>query len=152
MGQVKVRERQDLAYRDAATVVPRPTSEPVVTEPVTESAPVPVTSDEWGIEVTPTLLFRYSALTYNGHRIHCDRDVEGYPGLVTHGPLQAMVMAEHARTHGRNGDLMFSYRLLAPLFDYQEMVAGATRDGDATITWVRDFYGRQTAAGELRDA
>ncbi len=54
-----------------------------------------------GVEVSPALLFRFSALTYNAHRIHYDRDyardVEGYPGLFTHGPLQALAMAESAR-------------------------------------------------------
>ena len=61
----------------------------------------PAGEDEWKIEVSPTLLFRFSALTYNAHRIHYDRDyardVEGYPGLLTHGPLQALAMAEAAR-------------------------------------------------------
>ena len=54
--------------------------------------------------MTPPLLFRYSALTYNGHRIPYDRDyardVEGYPGPLTHGPLQALAMAEAVRTAG----------------------------------------------------
>ena len=66
--------------------------------PVTRS---PAGEDEWEVEVSPALLFRFSALTYNAHRIHYDRgyarDVEGYPGLLTHGPLQALAMAEAAR-------------------------------------------------------
>ena len=52
----------------------------------------------------PVLLFRFSALTYNAHRIHYDRDyarAEGYPGLVVHGPLQALLMAELAGLPGR---------------------------------------------------
>ena len=68
----------------------------------------PPEDGEWSIEISPTLLFRFSALTYNGHRIHYDRDyardVEGYPGLVTHGPLQALAMAEAARARGATPD------------------------------------------------
>ena len=68
------------------------------------------------------LLFRYSALTFNGHRIHYDRDycrdVEGYPGLVFHGPLTATLLAELAITRMPGRRLRgFSFRAVAPLFD-----------------------------------
>lgn len=74
------------------------------------------------IEPTPTLLFRYSALTFNTHRIHYDRDycldVEGYPGLVVHGPLQATLLAGEAagRANGRKIEKL-TFRARAPLFD-----------------------------------
>ena len=58
---------------------------------------------DWPVTVDPVLLFRFSALTYNAHRIHYDREyarAEGYPGLVVHGPLQALLMAELARSRG----------------------------------------------------
>ena len=92
------------------------------------------------IEVSPALLFRFSALTYNAHRIHYDRDycrdVEGYPGLLTHGPLQALAMAEAARagrnTGGRTGDVSFAYRLVSPLFDDQGLIVGAAPGPDGT--------------------
>ncbi len=105
--------------------------------------------------MTPTLLARYSALTYNAHRIHYDRDfardVEGYPGLLVHGPLQALAMAEAARRLGGGGwqPVTFAYRLLSPLFDHQGMSVSATRDGDAIRTAVRDDQGRDTATGQL---
>jgi 3-methylfumaryl-CoA hydratase len=111
--------------------------------------------------MSPTLLFRFSALTYNAHRIHYDRgyarDVEGYPGLLVHGPLQALAMAEAARAAGYpdgagTGDLVFDYRLLSPLFDHQGMVVSAVREGDVTSTAVRDSHGRQTASGTLRSS
>jgi len=70
----------------------------------TDAAEAPVVAPgdgERAIPISPTLLFRFSALTYNAHRIHYDRDfardVEGYPGLLTHGPLQALAMTEAAR-------------------------------------------------------
>ena len=63
----------------------------------------------------PVLLFRYSALTFNGHRIHYDRDyvtkVEGYPGLIFHGPMQAAFIVElAAKLHGGAAPKKFSYR------------------------------------------
>lgn len=117
---------------------------------------MPPADGEWAIDVSPVLLFRFSALTYNAHRIHYDRDyardVEGYPGLLTHGPLQALAMAEAARAAGcgQDGDLDFEYRLKSPLFDHQGMSVSAVSEQGATTTQVRDSRGRQTAAGTLR--
>jgi 3-methylfumaryl-CoA hydratase len=142
-GELVLEEEQDLVYRDAAGRLAMP---------VGEGPPVPVAEGEWSIEVTPTLLFRFSALTYNAHRIHYDRDyardVEGYPGLLTHGPLQAIVMAEAARARSFAGDF-FEYRLVSPLFDHQGMVVSATA-GTGAETAVRDVHGRRTATGTLR--
>jgi 3-methylfumaryl-CoA hydratase len=152
---VVIDEQQDIVYREAPSPA-GPLSVPVEEAPVVQAADA-----EWLIEVSPTLLFRFSALTYNAHRIHYDRDyamrVEGYPGLLTHGPLQALAMAEAARAVERGGDrdggrLSFDYRLTAPLFDYQGMVVRAVREQEATVTGVRDIHGRQTAAGTLQKA
>jgi 3-methylfumaryl-CoA hydratase len=103
------------------------------------------------------LLFRFSALTYNAHRIHYDRDyardVEGYPGLLTHGPLQALAMAEAARgviPGGDPNDVTFEYRLLSPLFDHQGMLVSVVPGAEETVTSVRDRYGRRSAVGTLR--
>jgi 3-methylfumaryl-CoA hydratase len=144
-GQLVIDERQDLVYREA---VP-----PVVDPP---GAVVPAADGEWAVDVSPTLLFRFSALTYNAHRIHYDRDyardVEGYPGLLVHGPLQALAMAEAARARGvgSGAGLVFEYRLTAPLFDFQGMVVTAVAGQGVATTTVRDRYGRQTATGTLR--
>lgn len=142
-GEVVVSEQQDIVYREPVPLA------------VPDDGPVtPPTDDEWSIEVSPTLLFRFSALTYNAHRIHYDRDyardVEGYPGLLTHGPLQALAMAEAARAQGSGGRLSFEYRLVSPLFDHQGMVVSADKGTAATTTTVRDMHGRQTATGTLR--
>ncbi|OLF10849.1 FAS1-like dehydratase domain-containing protein [Actinophytocola xanthii] len=143
-GRVVVDEEQDIVYRDAASPAP------VAPD---GGEPVPPTEDEWSIDVSPTLLFRFSALTYNGHRIHYDRDyardVEGYPGLLTHGPLQALAMAEAARARGLTGNLAFEYRLVAPLFDHQGLVARADPGPETTTTAVRDLHGRRTATGTV---
>jgi 3-methylfumaryl-CoA hydratase len=151
-GAVVVDEEQDIVYRDAAPAAAPPS--PKAPPPV-----VPVGTGEREIEVTPALLFRFSALTYNAHRIHYDRDycrdVEGYPGLLTHGPLQALAMAEAARdasgAGSPTGDVSFEYRLVAPLFDDQGLIVSAVPGPDGAIaTAVRDRYGRQTATGTLR--
>jgi 3-methylfumaryl-CoA hydratase len=154
-GHVIIEEQQDIVYREAAFPAGQPPAPPE------EGPAVPPAAGEWAIEVSPTLLFRFSALTYNAHRIHYDRDyarhVEGYPGLLTHGPLQALAMAEAARRAGYGGDhhdgrLHFDYRLTSPLFDHQGMRVSAVRDHDAMVTAVRDTSGRQTATGTLRNA
>jgi 3-methylfumaryl-CoA hydratase len=151
-GQLVVDEEQDIVYR-------QPVIDSGQAAVPDESPVVPPASGERAVEISPTLLFRFSALTYNAHRIHYDRDyaskVEGYPGLLTHGPLQALSMAEAARTAGYpgradgNGGLSFSYRLAAPLFDHQGMIVSAGQGEDAIVTAVRDIYGRQTASGTL---
>jgi 3-methylfumaryl-CoA hydratase len=154
-GELVVDEEQDIVYRPA---VPRAAP---ATTPAASAAAVAAGADEWEIDVSPTLLFRFSALTYNAHRIHYDRDyardVEGYPGLLTHGPLQAIAMAEAARAGaGGTADTCgqdFAYRLESPLFDHQGMIVRAVREEEeaVTATSVRDALGRRTASGILRD-
>lgn len=148
-GRVVVDEEQDIVYRDASPATPTPSS-----AAAEDGVAKPPNAHEWSLDITPTLLFRFSALTYNAHRIHYDRDyatqVEGYPGLLTHGPLQALAMAEAARATGCTGDLSFEYRLTAPLFDHQGLIVRPWHENDATETTVRDVHGRQTAHGILR--
>jgi 3-methylfumaryl-CoA hydratase len=154
-GAVVVDEEQDLVYR-AAPGLPAPG--PRATEPratAAEAPVIPAGAREREIGISPAVLFRFSALTYNAHRIHYDRDycrdVEGYPGLLTHGPLQAVAMAEAARAAGGRGDdVAFAYRLVSPLFDDQGLIVGTADGPDGAIaTFARDRYGRQTAAGTL---
>ena len=155
-GQLVIDEERDIVYREAVTgPAPAPAAEAAVAgEPASEPAEVPPGEGEREVDVSPTLLFRFSALTYNAHRIHYDRDycrdVEGYPGLLTHGPLQALAMAEAARAAGHaDGNLTFGYRLVSPLFDYQGLIVGAVPGQGGVTTAARDRYGRQTAAGTL---
>jgi len=149
-GEVVVDEEQDIVYRDAAP--PGQATGQAGSGPA--EGVVPAGDGDWEIEVSPTLLFRFSALTYNAHRIHYDRDysrdVEGYPGLLTHGPLQALAMAEAARARGVSGDLTFEYRLLSPLFDHQGLIVSVSKAAGGVgglAVAARDKYGRQTANG-----
>ena len=91
-------------------------------------------------------MFRYSALTFNPHRIHYDRDyareVEGYPGLVVHGPLLAqylILVAEHLL----GGLTRFTFRATAPLFDFEEGAFCAAPAETGLDLWVRGPDGRQ---------
>jgi 3-methylfumaryl-CoA hydratase len=155
--QVVVDEEQDVVYRE-------PVAAPgaAAAADSDDADPVPAGAGEWEIPVSPTLLFRFSALTYNAHRIHYDRDfardVEGYPGLLTHGPLQALAMAEAARAargsedqrNAARGERLFEYRLLSPLFDHQGLIVSAIPGDGAITTAVRDRAGRQSASGTLK--
>jgi 3-methylfumaryl-CoA hydratase len=147
-GGLVIDEEQDIVYRDAAPPPAQPAIAPA------EVPAAPAAEGDWKIDISPTFLFRFSALTYNAHRIHYDRDyareAEGYPGLLAHGPLQALAMAEAARARGCGGDQAFEYRLTSPLFDDQGMTVRAIRSREGTVTTVQDLRGRQTASGTLQ--
>jgi 3-methylfumaryl-CoA hydratase len=132
-------EEQDIVYRH------NPPSPNVVIAP---SGPAARTDEDWkrGWTVDPTLLFRYSALSYNGHRIHYDLDycrrVEGYPGLVVHGPLLATLMLELVKERGPDRAIReFSFRAHTPLFDTEAFEVCGKLSGEGAELWVR-------AAGE----
>ena len=105
-------ERQDIVFRE-----PAPRSVPVANELPT--APMEPKLDRWVVNTDPVLLFRYSALTMNGHRIHYDHlyatEVEGYADLVVHGPLQATLMLTLATEKLGHLPKRFNYRGLTPL-------------------------------------
>ena len=94
----------------------------------------------------PVLLFRYSALIFYGHRIHYDvdyaRDVEGYPGLVVHGPLLAALSGELGRNQNpEKQPKKMEIKAVSPLFAPQPFHVEAREDSDATRTWVRGADG-----------
>jgi 3-methylfumaryl-CoA hydratase len=94
----------------------------------------------------PVMLFRYSALTGNGHRIHYDHpyvtQVEGYPGLVVHGPLQATLMAALALEAAPGRALRhFAFRGKRPCFDGRPLAVLARREGEAITLETRDETG-----------
>jgi 3-methylfumaryl-CoA hydratase len=103
---------------------------------------------QWRRVVTPdpVLLFRFSALTFNGHRIHYDRPYttgeEGYPGLVVHGPLQALLLLELVRNAVPDRPVRrFEYRALAPIFDTAPFSVNGVPDGDKVRLWTADGAG-----------
>jgi 3-methylfumaryl-CoA hydratase len=122
-GELAVVEEQDVVYRSQPAGSPRTTAPEPAEEP--DAAPG---DGQLRIDPDPRMLFRFSALTYNTHRIHYDQPyvtgVEGYPGLVVHGPLLALLLLELPRRH-RPGRALerFSYRLTRPVFVGRPVVA-----------------------------
>jgi len=127
-----ITEEHDIVYRDARA--------PGEATP----APKPAPSDStWQRDIIPddVLLFRYSALTFNGHRIHYDRRYvtteEGYPGLIVHGPLLATLLLDLYRRHDARPVKSFSFRALAPVFDITRFTVHGTPDATGAKLWVR---------------
>lgn len=146
-GHVAVTEEQDILYRMAgSTVPPRPGPAPAADEAPPEG--------RLELAVDPVLLFRFSALTYNAHRIHYDAEYaerEGYPGLVVHGPLQALLMGECFHRSGRSlVGSTFSYRLVAPTFGQQRIEVTTHVTAGQPSAVVRDGHGRTTATATLQ--
>ena len=107
-GVLMVRERQDLIFRNMESFV---AAKPAGHRPVADL--------HWTVDADALLLFRFSALTFNGHRIHYDADyarrIEGYEGLLVHGPLQAALALNQAATLLGTAPKHFTYRCPAPL-------------------------------------
>ncbi|MFJ4192531.1 MaoC family dehydratase N-terminal domain-containing protein [Pseudomonas sp. NPDC089534] len=135
-GVVAIRERQDIVYRGPA----------VAGAPPGGGAQRAGELEHW-IDTPPTLLMRYSALTFNAHRIHYDlpyaTQVEGYQGLVVQGPLQASVLFNLAARHAGRVPTRFAYRGLVPLIAGRPFRAAASwvHQGDSLNAWSQDADG-----------
>jgi len=136
---IALTEEQDLVYRALA--------KPGDPAPAPQPAP---SGAKWERRIRPddVLLFRYSALTFNGHRIHYDRryatETEGYPGLVVHGPLIATLLLDLLRRHLPSADVTrFDFRAVSPLFDTSPFkVCGKPESDGKTISlWAADASG-----------
>jgi 3-methylfumaryl-CoA hydratase len=134
-GVTAIAERQHIVYRErtATSVAPAAASRPAT----------------WSreIAVSDALLFRYSALLFNAHRIHYDRDycrAEGYGGLLVHGPLQASYLLHYATEIRGSVPARFDFRGVAPLIDDQGMILNAVEREGGLELWVSDRTGRMT--------
>ncbi|MEO5659731.1 MAG: MaoC family dehydratase N-terminal domain-containing protein [Polaromonas sp.] len=142
-------EEHDIVYRAAAQP-----GDPV---------PAPLAAERgaaWQREIVPddVLLFRYSALTFNGHRIHYDRryvtEVEGYPGLIVHGPLIATLLVDLLRRHAPDAFIQsFDFKAVRPTFDLHPFRINGqpSEDGKTVRLWAEDHEGWLTmqATAEL---
>ncbi len=138
-----ITEEHDIVYRglDAPAVRPTGQTKPAEAADITRS-----------VEPSAPLLFRYSALTFNGHRIHYDRkytmETEGYPGLIVHGPLQATLLI------GLGGELAgrpldrFDFRATKPLFDLAPFTISGRRTQAGFALWAADAAGERTMSAE----
>jgi 3-methylfumaryl-CoA hydratase len=125
-------EEQDIVYRaavEAGTVAAQRNAAPATDKPMWSTP----------IELDPVLVFRYSALTFNAHRIHYDlpyaRDVEGYPALVMNGGLTAQLLIETARPHLPRPIAAYAARAMSPLFVGQRVAFSGRLAGDAAALW-----------------
>ena len=145
--QHEVRNAAGLALTEEHDIVYR--AMPAPGDPVPPPQ-APSVHGEWAREIVPdpVLLFRYSALTFNGHRIHYDRsyatEVEGYPGLVVHGPLIATLLLELARRE-RPGAVLasFGFKAVRPVFDLHpfHLRGTSSADGRGAQLWAEDHEG-----------
>ena len=132
-------EFHDIVYREAAKrddAAPPPKAAP--------------TENPWQRRWVPddVLLFRYSALTFNGHRIHYDRkyvtEVEGYPGLIVHGPLIATLLLDLLRSKLPDAVVRrYEFRAVRPLFDIHpfDVCGQPSADGKSVRLWAKDHEG-----------
>jgi len=146
-GRVCIVDDNDIVYRTpGSSLAPRAGTLRDEPEPAPRGPALTLTADE-------ALLFRFSALTYNAHRIHYDHNwvrEEGYGDLVVHGPLQALMMGELVR---RRGDGLvgkqFDYRLVSPMIGPQTLTVLAGEAGVNASAEVRDVHGTVTAVSTL---
>jgi 3-methylfumaryl-CoA hydratase len=136
---VAITEEHDIVYRDN----PLPGAPP----PKPQAAP---SNHSWIREINPSvvMLFRYSALTFNGHRIHYDRpyvtETEGYPGLVVHGPLLATLLMDLLLSNNPGATVtQFSFRAVRPVFDTAPfyLCGRLGEDGKTVSLWAKDAEG-----------
>lgn len=132
-----ISEFHDIVYREA----PAPGQAPVPAKP----AP---TNEQFSrtVHPDPVLLFRYSALTFNGHRIHYDQPyvtgVEGYPGLIVHGPLIATLLLDNLRqAHPGARIAAYEFRAMSPLFDIAPFTVCGRLEGQEATLWARSSTG-----------
>jgi 3-methylfumaryl-CoA hydratase len=150
----EVRNAAGLAVSEEHDIVYRAPPQPGDPVPPPQAAPQDAA---WSREIVPddVLLFRYSALTFNGHRIHYDRkyvtEVEGYPGLVVHGPLIATLLLDLLRRQMPGATVRsFSFKAVRPTFDLHPFrVCGRpAADGRSVQLWAQDHEGWLTMQGE----
>ena len=143
-GSVAVSEEHDIVYREAA----QPGDQPVAGKPAPARA-----AWQRALTADPVLLFRYSALIFNGHRIHYDLDYvrqeEHYPGLIVHGPLQTTLLLELCRHHASRPVRRLEYRALLPLFHTERFTVNGNpaADGSSAELWTANAAGVIAMAG-----
>lgn len=143
-GAIAVVEEHDIVYREAA----RPG------EPAPQGKPAPAQA-RWRRELVPdpVLLFRFSALTFNGHRIHYDLDYcrheESYPGLIVHGPLQTILLLDLCRRQETRPVKKLDYRALHPVFHGERISVNGEPAADAPCAqvWTANATGNTAMAG-----
>jgi len=149
--RLMVRERQDIVYRNKTSPAPKTAS----IYPDSPCGMTPASALAWQITADPRLLFRYSALTFNAHRIHYDypyaTGAEGYAGLVVHGPLQATLLLNIAATLMGRAPSHLVYRGLAPLIagpPFTAAMQSVDLGAGNGVCWIQSSTGSITMRAE----
>lgn len=147
-GKPVIQEEHDIVYRDA-----------VLADTSVVNSKLAPTDAHWSRQILPdpVQLFRYSALTFNGYRIHYDRtyatEVEGYPGLIVHGPLIANLLTDLISRELPDRTIAeFSFRAIAPLFDTEPFsVHGRLEpEGHHVVLWAANGRGELAMQAEAQ--
>lgn len=149
-GRAVLTEEHDIVYKQAPASA-------VTVASINEGLKTPEKRAEWSetVKPDPVLLFRYSALTFNGHRIHYDRDycrdAFGFPGLVVHGPLIATLLIELIRKNLPSARITeYAFRAHAPVFDFQTFKVEGCRDNDRVFLWAVNPDGMETMTAQAK--
>jgi 3-methylfumaryl-CoA hydratase len=154
-GACAIDERQTVVYRAPVTAGAPAAPSPREAAPVQAAAPAAAGGWQRRVVATEVMLFRYSAVTFNAHRIHYDTAYttgeEGYPGLVVQGPLMATLMLDAFRdAHPGAAVRRFDFRALQPAFAGGALAVGGEPDGPGKArVWVRGADGATHVAGEV---
>lgn len=147
--EVAIEEEQSIVYTEAINSSAMAPPRPAPAEAVWQRK----------LQPDPVMLFRYSALTFNPHRIHYDQPYvtgeEGYPGLVVHGPLIATLMVDLCRRSRPDAEIKeFSFRALSPLFVDRAMTLGGapSENGLSATVWAANDKGGLASQGEVKFA
>jgi 3-methylfumaryl-CoA hydratase len=143
-GEIAVVEEHDIVYREAA----KPGEPPPQGKPAPRQA-------AWRRELVagPVMLFRFSALIFNAHRIHYDidycREEEHYPGLIVHGPLQTILLLDLCRRSEARPVKRLDYRALQPVFHTEQFTVNGepSADGSKAEVWTANAAGSYAMAG-----
>lgn len=149
-GALKRRDVQHIVYREAAAApLPAPANRTIQSSKSADAY-------DWSAQIFPdtTLLFRYSAVSFNAHRIHYDRDYvlgEGYPGLLVHAPLTATLLIDlFQRSCPGTGIRYFEYAARSPMYDgYPFTVMGRRTDNGKVSLRAEDCDGKESMIAEL---
>ena len=150
-GKTAVEEQQDIVYREMPA---RDNTSVTTTAPPAPETKLPLPTWATSRSVDEVQLFRFSALTFNAHRIHYDRDycrdVEGYPGLVVHGPFIAMLLVDHFLRRSPGARIRkFSFRARAPLFANEPFQLCMAEEHGGTNLWTLDRNGSMSMTATL---
>ena len=149
--KIAVVEEHDIVYREAA----KPSA--TAAAPAAPGKPAPG-APVWRHEVMPdeAMLFRYSALIFNAHRIHYDLDYcrkeEGYPGLIVHGPLQTTLLLDLSRRNTGKPVKKLDYRAVSPVFHNEKLTVGGipSADGQSAQLWTAGPSGNIAMTGTVQ--